>query len=340
LRLIAYKISILCSSLLFNLFTWASNVPLQLSERNDDNTNLISHLKYLSSDQLAGRKFSSQYSQLTQEYLVTTLEKLAVPAFDNKYRHTFTRKSVFQIQQGTNVIAYVPGTHHAKEYIILSAHYDHLGAKQGKIFNGADDNASGTAALLLYAKLLKQQPLKYSVILLFTDGEEINLLGAKAFIDQQGSLLNEFKLNINLDMIAGSKNTKRLRFISRDLEKILSTESLDDFNQLQLKLKKDSTVRLTSGFRGGRRIGIEKKRTNWRMASDHGIFSKAGVPFVYFGVGEHKNYHTVHDDFEHVNQQFFLAATAVIFEQIIYLDNAISNNATRQKGNTVAKTYP
>jgi Zn-dependent M28 family amino/carboxypeptidase len=327
LRLIAFKVSILCSCLLLTLFTWGSNVPLQLSEHN---TNLLSHLKYLSSDQLAGRKFSSQYSQLTQEYLVTTLEELAVPAFNNKYRHSFTRKNAFQTQQGTNIIAYVPGTHHAKEYIILSAHYDHLGAKQGKIFNGADDNASGTAALLLYAKLLKQQPLKYSVILLFTDGEEINLLGAKAFIAQQGTLLNKFKLNINLDMIAGGKKTKRLRFISRDLEKILPNDSLDDFKEFQQQLKDNSKVRLTSGFRVARRVGIEMKRANWRMASDHGIFSKAGIPFIYFGVGEHKNYHTEHDDFEHVNQKFFLAATAVIFEQIIYLDNAISISATRQ----------
>ncbi len=294
-----------------------------------DNIDVLMHLKILSSDEFAGRKFASQGSIQSQDYLVATLEELAVPAFKNKYRHPFNKTGLFQTKQGINIIAYIPGTHHLEEYLVLTAHYDHLGSKRGKVFNGADDNASGTAALLYYAKQLKQKPLRHSVIILFTDGEEIDLLGAKAFIAQQNALLSQFKLNINLDMIAGSQHTKRLRYISRDLEQILSDKSIESFKQLQTHLKNNSAARLTSGFRNSRGAGSSIKRTNWRMASDHGVFSQAGVPFIYFGVGPHKNYHSELDDFDNVNQSLFLAATRVIFQQIIYLDTAISASSDK-----------
>jgi Zn-dependent M28 family amino/carboxypeptidase len=304
----------------------------------DDEVNVLRHLKTLSSDLFSGRKFASQGSLQTQSYLISTLEELDVPAFKNRYRHPFEKSGLFNTQQGTNIIAYVPGTLHEEEYIILSAHFDHLGSKAGKVFNGADDNASGTAALLHYAKRLKLHPLRYSVILLFTDGEEVGLLGAKAFVAQQHTLLKQFKLNINVDMIAGSKRTKKLRFISRDLDQILSDKSIESFNEMQAQLKGNATVRLTSGFKHLRGTRSKMRKTNWRMASDHGIFSKVGIPFVYFGVGPHKNYHSEQDDFGNVNQRFFLSATAVIFQQIIHLDTAMSASSQKhsaQKKSTI-----
>ncbi len=62
------------------------------------------------------------------------------------------------------------------------------------------------------------------------------------------------------------------------------------------------------------------------MASDHGIFSKAGIPFIYFGVGTHKNYHRESDDYGNINQPFFVAATEAIFQQLIFLDNAMDDS--------------
>jgi len=281
---------------------------------------VLEHLATLSSDQFEGRRFSSQGSIISQSYLVSILKKLDVTAFNNHYRHTFNLSGFSQTKLGTNIIGIIEGTHHTNEYIVLSAHYDHLGAKRRKIYNGADDNASGTAALLYYAQLLKLKPLKHSVILLFTDGEEVDLLGAKAFISQQKDILTDIKLNINLDMIAGNKRTKKLRFISKNLSCILSTDSLEDLAQLQSHYKTRSDIHLTHGFRGNKRVGSKVKRTNWLMASDHGVFSKAGIPFIYFGVGTHKNYHTQFDTYGNINQTFYLAAIDAIFQQLIYVD--------------------
>jgi hypothetical protein len=59
------------------------------------------------------------------------------------------------------------------------------------------------------------------------------------------------------------------------------------------------------------------------MASDHGVFSKVGIPFIYFGVGTHKNYHSEFDDYVNINQTFYLAALNIIYQQLSYLDNAM-----------------
>lgn len=314
-------------NLLHASIAWSSTLidtgPLPSVITNKDNLSVLEHLKTLSSDRFEGRKFASQGSIDTQDFLVSTLKALSIAPFNNKYRHNFIQSGIFKSKHGTNIIGYIQGSHQKDEYLVLTAHYDHLGTIRNKVYNGADDNASGTAALLLYAKLLKEQPLKHSVILLFTDGEEVNLLGAKAFIAQQKKLLSNIKLNINLDMIAGSKTTKKLRFLSRDLSQILSTQQLDEFSQLQDYFKKNSSAHLTAGFKRVKSVGSNVNRSNWLMASDHGVFSKAGIPFIYFGVGTHKNYHSEFDDYDNINQNFYLAAINIIFQQLAHIDNAM-----------------
>jgi len=323
-------LKITCAKVLLTLITcfhlsitWgASQLPPSMEKIKVELT-VLEHLATLSSDHFEGRKFASQGSIKSQSYLVSILKQLDVNAFNNQYRHTFNRSGLSQEKRGANIIGIIEGTHYLDEYIVLSAHYDHLGTKGRKVYNGADDNASGTSALLYYAQLLKENPLKHSVILLFTDGEEVNLLGAKAFISQQKKMLTKVKLNINLDMISGSKQTKKLRFISKNLSRILSTQSLTDLNKLQRHFKKNSVIHLTHGFRGTKTMGSRVKRNNWLMASDHGVFSKAGIPFIYFGVGTHKNYHTEFDDYGNINQTFYLAAVDAIFTQLIYVDKAM-----------------
>ena len=303
--------------------TWIDTGQLPTVIKNKDNSTVLEHLKILSSDHFKGRKFASQGSIDTQDFLVSTLKALSIPAFNKQYRHHFTQSGLFKSKQGTNIIGYIPGSHLKDEYLVLTAHYDHLGIIRNKVYNGADDNASGTAALLLYAELLKETPLKHSVILLFTDGEEVNLLGAKAFVSQQKTMLNKVKLNINLDMIAGNKKTKKLRFLSKDLQQILSSQQVDEFSKLQEYFKTNSSAHLTAGFKRVKSVGSNVNRSNWLMASDHGVFSKVGIPFIYFGVGTHKNYHSEFDDYDNINQTFYLAAINIIYQQLSYLDNAM-----------------
>ena len=110
------------------------------------------------------------------------------------------------------------------------------------MFNGADDNASGVAALLEIAKLLQINKPKHHTIILFTDSEEVNLNGAKAFVRQFPEIVNSTKLNINLDMLSGDRRTNSLRYITNNLDSLLTELQLTNLTSLQtnafIKIKK------------------------------------------------------------------------------------------------------
>lgn len=279
---------------------------------------LGNHLAFLSADNMAGRRFSSPEIIAAQNYIISSLINSDVQPFQNQFRHPFKHESFLSLKQGHNIIGYVKGTVFPNQFIVLSAHYDHLGKKGAKIYNGADDNASGTAALLAFAEIVNKAPMKHSVIFLFTDGEEVNLLGAKAFINQQKDLLPQIKLNINIDMIAGSKNTNKLHFIEHRLEQVLSQDKIKDFKGLP----NNSTIKLKRGFKRDSYRG--NSRISWTSSSDHGPFNRAHIPFIYFGVGMHDNYHTTHDDFDNVNLEFYIQACQSIFQYLNFFDENIT----------------
>ena len=95
----------------------------------------------------------------------------------------------------------IPPKPHPK-YIVITAHYDHLGIQSGKLFYGADDNASGVAAMLAIASFLPMIDLHHSIIFLATDAEEKGLIGARVALDYFPIELSQIVFNLNLDMIA------------------------------------------------------------------------------------------------------------------------------------------
>lgn len=285
--------------------------------REVDRELLLSHLAYLSSDKLAGRAIGTPGNKLAQNYIITELKKHQLqPFFDKSYHQTFSYKRSFSAFQGTNIVAVVNGTKYSDEFMVLTAHYDHIGKKGRHIFNGADDNASGAAALLMFAKEIQKKPLPINVIFLFTDGEEHNLNGAKAFINAQQSNITKFKLNINLDMLAGNSKTNTLHFISSRLTQVFGENTLDNFNNLQ----KNGNVRIKKGFNQYNKFAGYKK-TRWRLASDHAVFYQHKIPFIYYGVGEHNNYHKPTDTYDNVNHLFYWQACNDIYRQIRFLAN-------------------
>ena len=302
LMIIVIILSVACSSPI--------SIEKTLYEQPDEL--VLQHLRYLSSDALNGRRFGTKGGKLAQDYIVKQLTKNQIKPMNGSYLSAFSIESLFKSRQGSNVIGFIKGVEFPNSFIVLSAHFDHIGGQGSKIYNGADDNASGTAALLYYAKRLKASPLRYSVILLFTDAEEENLKGAQAFIKQYPQILANIVLNINLDMIAGTTNTKRLRYISRGLDRVLARDKI-------LALSQQSyPIPLKIGFKqAGRR---EQNKIKWQIASDHGRVYRHKIPFIYYGVGNHINYHQTSDNYENINRSFYLAAVEVIYHQINFID--------------------
>jgi Zn-dependent M28 family amino/carboxypeptidase len=208
-----------------------------------------------------------------------------------------------------NLIGSVAGREAPDAFIVLTAHFDHEGVRDGAIFNGADDNASGTAAALEIARRVLERPLRHTLVVALLDAEESGLRGARAFVEQPPVPLTGVRLNVNLDMVsrtagvlwaAGAFHTPTLR---PALEAVAADAPL--------------TLRL-----GHDRPGAPEG-DDWTGASDHGPFHAAGIPFVYFGVEDHPDYHRPTDDVSGIQTDFHAHAIETILRVIEAADAAL-----------------
>ena len=177
------------------------------------------------------------------------------------------------------------------------------------MYNGADDNASGVATLLAFIEYFKANKPEHTMIFAALDGEEMGLQGAKAFIEDKRIPLDEIILNINMDMI--SINNKNELYVvgthhNPSLKPII--EEIET-QPLRLRFGHDSP---------------DLGKDDWTMQSDHGVFHKAGMPFLYFGVEDHEHHHQPSDEFMNINQMFYIRAAHAILECIIALDKSLN----------------
>jgi len=298
--------------------TSQQNQPLQ-SSHSSEFPELLKHFKTLSSTDLQGRKTQTIGSVRTQQYLMSALSKANILPFNGSYQHKFSFDKFSETVTGINIIGFIPCSISICEHnIILSAHYDHLGQPtNSRTYYGADDNASGTAALLSIAERLSVEPLHYNVLVLFTDAEEMNLKGAKSFISSNPMTIDNALININMDMLAGAEDTKTLHYISRGIEALLG-----DKRKELTQLIRQQPIKVEKNFRG-EASGSRLSKRMWIEASDHGAFNRKNIPFIYFGVGIHKNYHTVNDTYENANKIMLIGATKTVYDVIKFMDNEI-----------------
>lgn len=276
---------------------------------------LMEDLRLLAHDDMEGRDTGSPGGERARDYIVGRLEALGVEApltgrlqpwsADNRSRIGAVR------YDGVNVIGLIPGTRRPDRYIVVTAHYDHMGTYQGRIYNGADDNASGVASMLELAARLKAEAPEHSVLFVALDGEERGLLGARYFIERPPVPVEAIALNVNLDMTAraddgylwvtGTWQNPQLRPMLEPIEPI---------GRVRLALGKDSPNDTGSN--------------NWVNSSDHAVFHRAGLPFVYFGVDYHPDYHEPNDDYENVDPATYIAATELIVTAFRALDRGLA----------------
>ena len=269
-------------------------------------TNLIlDDIKKLSSDEFEGRKTSTLGATKAKDYIKERFKKLNVIPLLESFEQPFSFTHGEKDYSAVNVLGLIKGTEHTDKYIILSAHYDHLGIINDKIFNGADDNASGVAALFAFAEYFKTHPPKHNVILASFDAEELGLKGAYHFADNSIIDLNKIVLNLNFDMISRS-DSKELYAVGTRYSQPLK-ETISSFDNID-------GVELLIGHEGLDNLD------DWTNSSDHAAFHKKNIPFIYFGVPDHKDYHKSTDVYESIDQQFTINAIQTLLNVFTQLD--------------------
>lgn len=189
-----------------------------------------------------------------------------------------------------NVVAYVEGTDKSKanEYIVLGGHFDHLGwgdesstykGKTRMVHNGADDNASGTSAVIEMARLIAKNPLKRPVIFVAFNGEEKGLLGSAYFVKNSPVPVNQIVSMLNFDMVGRMKENNL---------SLLGTGSSNFFTHII-----DSISVIDS-------IKISKMQEGF-SPSDNSSFYAESIPVLMFFSGLHSDYHSPADDYEKIN---------------------------------------
>ncbi len=266
---------------------------------------LLNDIQTLSSDSFEGRKTGSTGNLKAADYITNRFDEIGLKSYNQNYRHPFTfRNRRNEEIQGINLIGYIKGK--SENVIIISAHYDHVGINNSEIFNGADDNASGVAVILTSAKyFMENKPLNTLLFVAF-DAEEMGLQGAYSFLDNPQIPRELIKLNINLDMVSHNDKSELYAagtFKSPAIKDII--QNADQNTGISIKFGHDQP---------------DMGKDDWTMQSDHGPFAKENIPFLYFGVEDHNDYHKPSDDFDNINANFFYSASTAILKSIISLD--------------------
>ncbi len=265
-------------------------------------------LTELAADSMEGRRTGSRGNAAARALLVQRLRAAGLEPVEQPFAITGRDTSV---RTGVNVIARVRGADTSR-LIVVSAHYDHVGAHGGVIYNGADDDASGTAALLALAEWYAKHPPKHAMLYAFFDGEEIGLVGARAFVASPPVALSRLAVDVNLDMVARlDKNELYAAGASPSpfLRPLL--EATAHVAPVKLLLGHDTDA--------------QGPHDNWISQSDHYAFHLLGIPWICFGVEDHPDYHRPTDDVEKINPGRFMAAVRTIADFLHRLDQSLDD---------------
>ncbi|MCH2114368.1 MAG: M20/M25/M40 family metallo-hydrolase [Pirellulales bacterium] len=283
------------------------NLWLDVARASVTADELLRHVGVLADDIFEGRETGSRGGRAAAKYIAEKLKEAGLqPAGPNQ---TFVQPFSGNSQ---NLLALLPGKDPdvQGETLIIGAHYDHVGygtrrnsyGPRGYIHNGADDNASGVAALLEVIDAVMQtgyQPRR-SMLFAFWDGEEKGLLGSKHWVSSPTVSLKDVRLALNIDMV-GRLDGGRIEVggtrTGRGLRHLMSSPQLSETTWLDFSWE-------------------------YKENGDHWTFFQAGVPSLYVHTGLHDDYHRPSDDVEKLNIEGMREVTQYLVEQICELADA------------------
>ena len=315
---------LLLALLLVGNITFAQS-PIERALNTINRSSAEATINFLASDELQGREAGFHGSRVTSEYIVSLLQWMGVSPLADSYFQPFDayrkerqkkgrlevhpdslvklKQEVHQKLSMRNVLGMIPGKN-TKEYVIVGAHFDHLGIDPvldgDQIYNGADDNASGVSAVLQIARafLASGQQPERNVIFAFWDGEEKGLLGSKYFV-QTCPFLSQIKGYLNFDMIGRNnkpQQPKQVVYFYTAAHPVFGDWLKEDIRKYGLQLEPD--YRAWKNPIGG---------------SDNGSFAKVGIPIIWYHTDGHPDYHQPSDHADRLNWDKVVEITKASF---------------------------
>ena len=315
---------LLLALLLVGNITFAQS-PIERGLNTINRSSAEATINFLAGDELQGREAGFHGSRVTSEYIVSLLQWMGVSPLADSYFQPFDayrkerqkkgrlevhpdsiaklKQEVHQKLTMRNVLGMIPGKN-TKEYVIVGAHFDHLGIDPvldgDQIYNGADDNASGVSAVLQIARafLASGQQPERNVVFAFWDGEEKGLLGSKYFV-QTCPFLSQIKGYLNFDMIGRNnkpQQPKQVVYFYTAAHPVFGDWLKEDIRKYSLQLEPD--YRAWENPIGG---------------SDNGSFAKVGIPIIWYHTDGHPDYHQPSDHADRLNWDKVVEITKASF---------------------------
>lgn len=277
---------------------------------------LRKHLYIIASDEMEGRETGSEGQKKAGRYMIDEYRKMGVAhpdALGSYYQHVPSealRGRRGNLPDSENILAFIKGNEKPEEIIVISAHYDHVGTRNGVVYNGADDDGSGTVALMEIAeafKLAKKNGRgpKRSILFLHVTGEEHGLLGSKYYAENPVYPLANTVVNLNIDMIGRCDPEN----CGTDYVYAIGSEMLSS----ELKQISEAANAATQKMNLNYRYDDPNDPQQLYYRSDHYNFAKNGIPVIFYFDGIHEDYHKPTDDADKIDYDLLKKRTRLIF---------------------------
>ncbi|WP_312174350.1 M28 family metallopeptidase [Chryseobacterium sp.] len=278
---------------------------------------LKKNLYVIASDEMEGRDTGSPGQKRAGEYMVNYYKNLgisfpkALGSYYQKVPSDFMKKrGGSNLPDSENILAFIEGSEKPEEIVVVSAHYDHVGTKNGVVYNGADDDGSGTVAVMEIAKAFQAAKKsgkgpKRSVLFLHVTGEEHGLFGSEYYTDNPVFPLANTVVDLNIDMIGRDDPENR----GKQYVYVIGSEMLSS----QLKLINEAANKRTNNLELNYKYDDPNDPQRLYYRSDHYNFAKNNVPVAFFFDGIHEDYHKPTDDVEKIDYDLLAKRTQLVF---------------------------
>ncbi|RMZ59961.1 peptidase M28 [Chryseobacterium nematophagum] len=278
---------------------------------------LKKNLYVIASDEMEGRDTGSKGQKKAGEYIINYYKNLKVSypkelgSYYQKVPSEYMKKRGGEtLPDSENILAFIEGSEKPEEIVVISAHYDHVGIKKGMIYNGADDDGSGTVAVMEIAKAFQKakhegKGPKRSILFLHVTGEEHGLFGSEYYTDYPVFPLANTVADLNIDMIGRDDPENR----GKQYVYVIGSDMLSS----QLRIINEASNKKTNNLELNYRYDDPNDPQRLYYRSDHYNFAKNNVPVAFFFDGIHEDYHKPTDDVEKIDYLLLEKRTQLIF---------------------------